>query len=53
MTQVYEGIAIYSVGCFIVLPTYLPTRPHNSTIAENNVVMTQLRVLQLNWISFL
>jgi hypothetical protein len=24
MMQVDEGIAIYQVGCFILLPTYLP-----------------------------
>jgi hypothetical protein len=24
MTHIGEGIAIYQVGCFIALPTYLP-----------------------------
>jgi hypothetical protein len=43
--QVDEGIAIYQVGCFILLPTYLPTKPCNFMIVENNVVMTQLKVL--------
>jgi hypothetical protein len=47
MVQVDEGIAIYQVGCFIFLPTYLPTKPCNFMSIENNVVMTQLKVLQL------
>jgi hypothetical protein len=31
MMQVDEGIAMYQVGCFIPLPTYLPTKPNNFT----------------------
>jgi len=45
--HVDEDIAIYQVGCFILLPTYLPIKPYNFMIVENNI-MTQLRVLQLN-----
>jgi hypothetical protein len=45
--QVDEGIAIYQVGCFILLRTHLPTKPCNLMTIENNVAMTQLRVLQL------
>jgi hypothetical protein len=37
--QVNEGIAIYQVGCFILLLTYLPIRPCNFTTIENNVAM--------------
>jgi hypothetical protein len=48
MMQVDEDIIIYQVGCFILLPTYLPTKSCNFTIVENNVVMTQLKGLQLN-----
>jgi len=50
MMQVDEGIAIYQVGCFVLLPTHLPTRPYNFMIIKNNVAiaMTQLKVLQLN-----
>jgi hypothetical protein len=44
--QVDEGIAIYQVGCFILLPTYLRTKPCNLVTIENNVAMTQLKVLQ-------
>jgi len=51
--QADEDITIYQVGCFVFLPTYLPTRPCNFMTVENNVAMTQLKVLQLNWISFL
>ncbi len=47
-TQVDEGIAIYKVGCFIIFPTYLFTKPYNFMIVENNVAMTQLKVLQFN-----
>jgi hypothetical protein len=47
-TQVDEDIAIYQVGWFVLLSTYLPTRPCNFMISENNVAMTQLKVLQLN-----
>jgi hypothetical protein len=50
--QVDEGITIYQVGCFILLPTYLPTKPCNLMIIENNVAMTQLWVLQLIFILF-
>jgi hypothetical protein len=46
--HVDEDIAIYQVGCFILLPTYLPIKPCNFMIVENNIAMTQLRVLQLN-----
>jgi hypothetical protein len=45
--QVDQGIAIYQAGYFILLPTYLPTKPYNFMTIENNVAMTQLRVLQL------
>jgi hypothetical protein len=45
MMQVNEDIAIYQGGCFVLLPTYLPTRPYNFMIVENNVAMTQLKVL--------
>ncbi len=48
-----EGIAIYQVGCFIFLPTYLFTRPCNFMIVKNNVAMIQLKVLQLNQLSFM
>jgi hypothetical protein len=51
--HVNESITIYHVSCFIFLPTYLPTKPCNFMIVKNNIVMTQLRVLQLNYISFL
>jgi hypothetical protein len=51
--QVDEGIAIYQVGCFVLLPTYHPTKPCNFKIVETNDVVTPLRVLQLNYISFL
>jgi hypothetical protein len=51
--QINEGIAIYQASCFVLLPTYLPTRPCNFMIVGNNVAMTQLKVLQLNLISFL
>jgi ABC-type uncharacterized transport system substrate-binding protein len=47
-TQVNEDITIYQIGCFIFLSTYLLTKPHNFTTIENNVVMTQQKVLQLN-----
>jgi hypothetical protein len=47
MVHVDESIAIYQVGCFILLPTYLPIKPCNFMTIENNVVMTQLKVLQL------
>jgi hypothetical protein len=40
MMQVDESIAIYQVGCFILLPTYLPNRPCNFRTIENKVVMT-------------
>jgi len=46
MIQVNEDIAIHQVDCFILLPTYLPTKPCN--FVENNVAMMQLKVLQLN-----
>jgi hypothetical protein len=42
MIQVNEGIAIYQVGCFVLL-TYHPTKPCNFNVAVN-----QLKVLQLN-----
>jgi hypothetical protein len=51
--QIDEGIIIYQVSCFIFLPIYLLIRPCNFMIIENNVAMTQLKVLQLNQISFL
>jgi hypothetical protein len=38
----------YQVGCFILLPTYFPIKPYDFMIVENNIAMTQLRVLQLN-----
>jgi hypothetical protein len=44
-TQVDENIAIYLVGCFILLSTYLLTKPHNFTTLENNVAVTQQKVL--------
>jgi hypothetical protein len=40
-----EGIAIYQVSCFILFPTYLLTKPCNFMIIENNIAMTQLKVL--------
>jgi hypothetical protein len=46
--QVDEGIAIYQVGCFFLLPTYHPDKPCNFMIVENNDVVTQLKVLQLS-----
>jgi hypothetical protein len=46
--QVNESITTYQVGCFILLPTYHPTKRYNFMIIKNNVVVTQLRVLQLN-----
>jgi ABC-type uncharacterized transport system substrate-binding protein len=46
---VNEGIA-YQVGCFIILPTYLLTKPYNFTTIKNNVAMTQLKVLQMDLI---
>jgi hypothetical protein len=45
MMQVNEDIAIYQLGCLVLLPTYLPTRPYNFLIVENNVAMTQLKIL--------
>jgi hypothetical protein len=50
--QVDQGIAIYQVGCFILLPTYFPTKPYNFMTIENNVAMTQMRVLQLTFTLF-
>jgi hypothetical protein len=47
-----EGVAIYQVGCFVLLFTYLLTRSYNFVIVENKVAMTQSNVLQLNYISF-
>jgi hypothetical protein len=41
-------LQIYQAGGFIILPTYLPTRPYNFMTIENNVAMTQLKVLQEN-----
>jgi hypothetical protein len=38
--DVDEGIAIYQVGCFILLFTDLPTRPYNFSTIENKVAMT-------------
>jgi hypothetical protein len=46
--QIIEDIAIYQVGCFVLLLTYRPTNPCNFMIVKNNVAMTQPRVLQLN-----
>ncbi len=43
--QVDEGIAIYQVSCFVLLPTYHPTKPCNYMTIENNDVVTQLKVL--------
>jgi hypothetical protein len=43
--QVNEDITIYQVGCFVLLPPYLLTKPYNFMIVENNVAMTQLHVL--------
>ncbi len=40
--QVDEGIAIYQIGGFILLPTYLPTRPCNFMTVKNKGAMTQL-----------
>ncbi len=40
MKVVHESIAMYQVGCFILLPTYLPTRPCIFMTMENNVAMT-------------
>jgi hypothetical protein len=48
--QVDENIIIYHVGCFILLPPYLIFKSCNFTIVKNNVVMTQLKGLQLNYI---
>jgi hypothetical protein len=48
MMQVNEGIAIYQVGCFVLLLTYRPTNPCNFMTVKNNSAVTQLRVLQLN-----
>jgi hypothetical protein len=48
MMYVNEGIVIFHVGCFIFLSTYHPTKPCNFMTIENNVVVTQLKVLQLN-----
>jgi len=50
--QVDEGIEISQVGCFILLPTYCPTKPCKFMTIKNNVALTQLRVLQLNKIFF-
>jgi len=47
-----EGVAIYQVGCFVLLLTYLPTRSYNFVIVENKVAMTQSNVLQLNLFFF-
>jgi hypothetical protein len=43
--HVNEGIAIYQEGCFILFPTYLPTKPCNFMIIKNNIAMTELKVL--------
>jgi hypothetical protein len=39
MMQVDEGIAIYQVGCFVLLPTYLLIRPYNFMIVNQNVAI--------------
>jgi hypothetical protein len=31
-----EDVATYYVGCSVTLPTYLPIKPCNFTIAKNN-----------------
>jgi hypothetical protein len=51
--QVDESIAIYQTGCFSLLSTYLLTKPYNFMIVENNVAMTQLRVLQFIFLFFI
>jgi hypothetical protein len=45
MMHVDETIATYHVGCFILLPTYCPTKPCNIMTVKNNVTATQQRVL--------
>jgi len=41
------------LGRLLCCPSYLPNRPRNFMTIKNNVAMTQMRVLQLNLISFL
>jgi hypothetical protein len=48
MVHVDEGIVIYQVGYFILLPTYLPTKTCNFMTIKKNVTMTQLKVLLTN-----
>jgi hypothetical protein len=38
---------IITIGRMLLCPSYWPNRPHNSAIVENNVTMTQMKIIAI------